>query len=99
MPYLICGKGDLEAKIYYRVFGEESANTDSISEPSASNSRKCAAQAPTRHAQRHTRASISLPIATSQDHQSGRRPAMRRHDHGYVSQSLREFARMLRSPQ
>ena len=44
MPYLICGKGDLEAKIYYRVFGEESANTDSISEPSASNSRKCAAQ-------------------------------------------------------
>ena len=42
MPYLICGKGDLEAKIYYRVFGEESSATDSTSEASASNSRKCA---------------------------------------------------------
>ena len=46
MPYLICGKGDQEAKIYYRVYGEESAATDSISEASASSSRKCAAACP-----------------------------------------------------
>ena len=97
MPYLICGKGDLEAKIYYRVFGEESANTDSISEPSASNSRKCAAQAPTHYVPCHVHGSRLTPrMATLQDNQPGRRSAMRRHGHGYVTSSLHELGRMTR---